>query len=121
MKTPWIWIVSALAVLPAKLPSYRLRMRPGDLSAGRIRILRGGTLVQRPFLDIASRVLAAGERGLLGLTFHPRFSANGRFFVNYTRRADGATVISECLGESRRGATGHGAEAPHGIAAIRQP
>ena len=51
--------------------------------------------MQRPFLDIAGRVLAGGERGLLGLAFHPRFSANGRFFVNYTRKADGATVISE--------------------------
>jgi hypothetical protein len=40
-------------------------------------------------------VLSGGERGLLGLDFHPDFEANRRFFVNYTRRGDGATVIAE--------------------------
>ncbi len=47
------------------------------------------------FLDISGRVLFNGERGLLGLAFHPQFSTNRRFFVNYTRRPDGATVIAE--------------------------
>src|SRR5687768_7239475 len=45
---------------------------------GRVRILANGVLVQRPFLNIANRVLAGGERGLLGLAFHPRFRRNGR-------------------------------------------
>jgi glucose/arabinose dehydrogenase len=63
--------------------------------AGRVRVLVGGTLLERPFLDIAGRVLAGDERGLLGLAFHPRFGANGRFFVNYTRQPDGATVVSK--------------------------
>jgi hypothetical protein len=38
-----------------------------------------------------------GERGLLGLAFHPQFGigTNSRFFVNYTRQGDGATVIAE--------------------------
>jgi glucose/arabinose dehydrogenase len=39
--------------------------------------------------------VSGGERGLLGLAFHPRFLTNGRFFVNYTRRPDGATVVAE--------------------------
>src|SRR5262249_10063960 len=47
------------------------------------------------FLDITSRVLLGSEQGLLGLTFHPRFEGNGRFFVNYTRLPDGATVVAE--------------------------
>ena len=47
------------------------------------------------FLDITSRVLSGGERGLLGLAFHPQFATNSRFFVNYTRQADGAIVIAE--------------------------
>jgi glucose/arabinose dehydrogenase len=62
--------------------------------AGRIRILRGGTVVPTPFLDITDRVFDdANEKGLLGLTFHPRFAENGRFFVNYTGRND--THIAE--------------------------
>jgi glucose/arabinose dehydrogenase len=32
---------------------------------------------------------------LLGLAFHPKHRQNGRFFVNYTRRDDGATVLAE--------------------------
>lgn len=62
---------------------------------GRIRIVSGGSLIRRPFLDISGRVLSGGERGLLGLAFHPRFRTNGRFFLNYTRRPDGATVVAE--------------------------
>ncbi|HUH72936.1 MAG TPA: PQQ-dependent sugar dehydrogenase [Chitinophagales bacterium] len=47
-----------------------------------------------PFLDIKDRVLSGGERGLLGLAFHPQFKTNRVFVVNYTRKNDGATVIS---------------------------
>lgn len=63
--------------------------------AGRIRILTQGTLHPIPFLDISDVVLAGGERGLLGLAFHPEYARNGRFFVSYTRRPDGATVVAE--------------------------
>src|SRR5437879_6034334 len=62
---------------------------------GRIRVLQPGSSNFTTFLDISSRVLFNGERGLLGLAFHPQFSANRRFFVNYTRQPDGATVIAE--------------------------
>src|SRR5262245_12103319 len=63
--------------------------------AGRIRVLQPGAAAPTLFLDIAARVLSGGERGLLGLAFHPQFSQNGRFYVNYTRRPDGATVVAE--------------------------
>jgi glucose/arabinose dehydrogenase len=63
---------------------------------GRIRIVRSGSLVPVPFLDITARVRSSGaEQGLLGLAFHPAFKSNGRYFVNYTREPDGATVIAE--------------------------
>lgn len=62
--------------------------------AGRIRILQDGQLVQQPFLDITDRVGSSGnEQGLLGLTFHPKYAQNGRFFVNYTD-TNGNTVIA---------------------------
>ena len=41
---------------------------------GRIRILQNGIINVIPFLDIRDEVLAGGERGLLGLAFHPGFS-----------------------------------------------
>ncbi len=63
--------------------------------AGRIRILENGTLQPSAFLDISSRVKIGGEMGLLGLAFHPLFSKNGRLFVNYTRKPDGATIVAE--------------------------
>lgn len=62
---------------------------------GRIKVLQPGSSSPTGFLDITSKVLAGGERGLLGLAFHPQFESNRRFFVNYTRRPDGATVIAE--------------------------
>ena len=61
---------------------------------GRIRILRGGTLAATPFLDISSRLSCCGERGLLGLAFHPSYAQNGRFYVNYTN-PQGNTHVSE--------------------------
>jgi glucose/arabinose dehydrogenase len=62
---------------------------------GGIRIVERGALVTVPFLDIADRVRFGGEQGLLGLAFHPDYRRNGRFFVNYNRRSDGATVLAE--------------------------
>lgn len=45
------------------------------------------------FIDLGSRVdSSASEKGLLGLTFHPRFAQNGYFYVNYTTRT--STVIA---------------------------
>ena len=62
--------------------------------AGRIRIVRNGTLDDLPWLDITERVGSEGnEQGLLGLAFHPNFRANGFFFVNYTDR-NGDTVVA---------------------------
>ena len=63
--------------------------------AGRILVLQPGATTPTVFLDITTNVLSGGERGLLGLAFHPAFVTNRRFFVNYTRQPDGATVIAE--------------------------
>jgi glucose/arabinose dehydrogenase len=63
---------------------------------GRIRVVgSNGDVVAEPFLDISALVSAGGERGLLGLAFHPDFDGTGerRFFVNYTDR-NGDTVVA---------------------------
>src|SRR5436190_4205747 len=62
---------------------------------GRVSVMQPGSSMRMTFLDITGRVLSGGERGLLGLAFHPQFATNRRFFVDYTRRPDGATVIAE--------------------------
>jgi glucose/arabinose dehydrogenase len=51
---------------------------------GRIRIVRNGSVLPAPFLDLSAKVSNGSEQGLLGLAFHPGYAANGRFVVNYT-------------------------------------
>lgn len=80
---------------------------PGDFDRafiveqiGRVRILDISqdppVLLATPFLDIQSRVSFGGERGLLGLAFHPDYATTRLFYVNYTRSAatTGDTVVS---------------------------
>lgn len=57
-----------------------------------LRFARGR--VQGTFLNVSDRISSGGEKGLLGLAFHPEFRSNGRFFVNYTNR-DGDTRVVE--------------------------
>lgn len=61
---------------------------------GRVRIIQNEKLLAEPFLEITNRVLMGTERGLLGVAFPPEFATSGRFYVNYTRAPDGATLIS---------------------------
>ena len=60
---------------------------------GQIRIVRDGRLVDRPFLDIADRITSGGERGLLGVAFHPNYPDDPRVFVDYTD-TNGDTRVS---------------------------
>ena len=52
-----------------------------------------GVVTSTPFLNLSSIISTGGERGLLGLAFHPNYASNGLFFVNYTNTA-GNTVIA---------------------------
>jgi glucose/arabinose dehydrogenase len=99
---------------PAVEPSFTLRAleaqfdqpvflgHAGD-GSGALYVVEQAGVVQRldrdgrqksAYLDIRDRVLDGGERGLLGLAFHPRFEDNGRLFVHYTDNS-GDTVIAE--------------------------
>jgi len=55
---------------------------------GQIDIIKNGTILKTPFLDIKSQLSKLipfyDERGLLGLAFHPDYASNGRFFVFYS-------------------------------------
>lgn len=61
---------------------------------GIIKILNpNGTTNATPFLNLSGIISTGGERGLLGLAFHPNYATNGYFFVDYTNTA-GNTVIA---------------------------
>lgn len=61
---------------------------------GTIKIVSAtGVVSATPFLNISSIITSGGERGLLGLAFHPDYATNGYFFVNYTNLS-GNTVIA---------------------------
>lgn len=61
---------------------------------GRIKILNpNGTANATPFLNVTTLTNASGEQGLLGLAFHPNYTSNGYFYINYTNLS-GDTVIS---------------------------
>ncbi len=64
---------------------------PGDTARlfileqdGLIKIIKNGTLLETPFLDVSGISSSGGERGLLGLAFHPDYALNGHFYINYT-------------------------------------
>jgi len=52
------------------------------------------TTTKNIFLDLSSDISTGGERGLLGLAFHPNYSSNGYFYVDYTDEGTGNTILS---------------------------
>jgi len=62
---------------------------------GVIKVVKSGATLATPFLDISDIVGSAGERGLLGLAFHPSYESNRKFYVFYTRAGTGRLVVAE--------------------------
>lgn len=58
---------------------------------GRITVVEGAA--RSTFLDIRGQVSDDGERGLLGLAFHPEFATNGRYYIHYTDTAGDTRVV----------------------------
>ena len=50
---------------------------------GRIKIVKNGAILPKPFLDIRKEVDFGGEKGLLSVAFHPNFKENGYIYVDY--------------------------------------
>jgi len=82
-------------------PIY-LESPPGDTSRlfiieqdGLIKIIKNGSVLATPFLDISGSVSGGNEQGLLGLAFHPDYSSNGYFYINYTA-TNGDTRLARC-------------------------
>ena len=64
---------------------------------GRIKILQNGAVNATPFLDISGQIAAGGEKGLLGLAFHPGFadSASPGFRRLYTYTTETPSGVSD--------------------------
>lgn len=60
---------------------------------GQILVYDGTQVLSTPFLDVSGLIISGGERGLLGLAFHPNYSSNGYFYIFYTAAADGALTV----------------------------
>jgi glucose/arabinose dehydrogenase len=79
--------------------ALHLTAPPGDArlfiveQQGRIRIVENGSLLPTPFLTVTERIYSGGERGLLSMAFHPQYSQNGYFFINYTDRTGDTRVV----------------------------
>jgi glucose/arabinose dehydrogenase len=81
-------------------PAMLATSPPGDPrlfvveQTGLIRIFIDGDLQPEAFLDISNDIVDGGERGLLGLAFHPQYATNGLFYVFYT--LSNANVVARC-------------------------
>jgi len=56
------------------------------------RVIRVGSGRRTVFLDVRRQIVSGGERGLLGLAFHPDYARNKLFYVAYTSSGNRNTV-----------------------------
>lgn len=84
---------------------------------GRIKVVKDGKVLRRPFLDLRSRVSTEGEQGLLSMAFSPDYASSRRFYVNYTDNSGDTRVVEY---RARRGAPNRaGQRRP--VLRVRQP
>ncbi len=96
---------------PGRFTRPVLLTHAGDGSGRRFVVEQGGTVRllgvddnTPPYLDLTSRVRAGGERGLLGLAFHPNFARNRRLFVYYTGTG-GDIILGRLIARAGRSGT----------------
>lgn len=62
---------------------------------GLIKIVQpNGVVNPTTFLNIGTKITYGGERGLLGLAFHPQYATNGYFFVYYNQVTTGNIMVA---------------------------
>jgi glucose/arabinose dehydrogenase len=85
---------AALAVAPDG------RIAIGERAAGRIRLIKNGSLLATPLLDLKQAIVApqyletSGERGLLGFTFDIDFPTAPYIYVYYSRCIQGSCTTA---------------------------
>jgi len=63
-----------------------------EQNTGLVRIIKNGQVLPVPFLDIGAISMGGGERGLLGMTFHPDYASNRQFYVSYSDNSGNSVV-----------------------------
>jgi hypothetical protein len=69
---------------------------------GAVRVVRGGEILQTPFLDLTGQVKLSSEPGLLSIAFAPDYETSGLFYVFYNTLAGNGDIR---IAEYRRHAT----------------
>ena len=95
------WAIKAERVANGLSSPLFLTSPPGDFqrqfvleqNTAQIKIIKNGSVLPTPFLDLNSKAGSGGEQGLLGLAFNPNYATNGFFYVNYTNNS-GDTVLA---------------------------
>ncbi len=98
---PNSWAIKTERIASGFSSPLFLTSPPGDFqrqfvveqNSAQIKIIKNGTVLSTPFIDLNSKAESGGEQGLLGLAFHPDYANNGFFFVNFTNNS-GDTVLA---------------------------
>lgn len=64
-----------------------------EQNSGKVRILDADGNIIGDLINVSSSISTGGERGLLGIAFHPNFAENGYFYLNYTNNSGNTEVI----------------------------
>ena len=85
-------------------------------STANIRLVLNGAVQATPFLTVTGVAHSFDEQGLFSMAFAPDYASSGRFYVYYTRSADGAIQIDEFMrdaGDPNIARPGHASGRPH--------
>lgn len=96
----WSQTIRSVRVASGLSQPVQVISPPGDYQrffvveqSGAIKVYSNGSYVG-VFLDLAAKISCCSERGLLGMAFHPQYSANRKFYVCYTDTS-GTSVVAE--------------------------
>ena len=79
-----------LVTAPLSDPSRLFVVEKGGI----VRVIRNGSLLPAPFLDMRTKVSTGAEQGLLGLAFHPHYASNRLFIISYTNVAGDTRIAT---------------------------
>ncbi len=78
--------------------------------AGLVKVLQNGVVDPAPYLDVTAIVSCCGERGLLGLAFHPDFATNGEIYLSYTDKTGSSVLERRTVADPAGGRPGPSGE-----------